>query len=129
MARRKGASELLTPLEHKIMEVLWEAGSQTVAEVQGKLGADFAYTTVQTMLGVLVGKQKVMRTSAGRAHAYAAAITREGAIGAALSDVVRRMFGGSGSALLMALIDTRQITPEEVASAAKLIEDRREEEE
>ena len=31
------------------------------------------------------------------------------------------MFGGSGEALLMALIDARQITPEQIARAAKLV--------
>jgi len=103
------------------MQVLWDGGPGTVAAVQERLGSDLAYTTVQTMLNVLLRKKKVRRTQAGRAFSYQAAISREGAMGTAVKDMVSRMFGGSGEALLMALIDTQQITPEEIARAAKLL--------
>jgi predicted transcriptional regulator len=92
-----------------------------VGAVQEKLGSDLAYTTVQTMLNVLLRKKKVRRTPVGRAFAYQAAISREGAMGSAVKDLVARMFGGSGEALLMALIDAQQITPEEIARASKLV--------
>ena len=118
---RTRPSGVLTPLELKIMHVLWDAGPSTVAAVQERLGSDLAYTTVQTMLNVLLRKKKVRRTQAGRAFAYQAAISREGAMGTALKDLVSRMFGGSGEALLMALIDAKQITPEEIARAARLV--------
>jgi BlaI family transcriptional regulator, penicillinase repressor len=36
-----------------------------------------------------------------------------------LSDLVKRMFGGSSEALLMAMVDTRQITAEELARVAR----------
>ena len=118
---RGPASGALTPLELQIMQVLWESGPGTVAAVQEKLGSDLAYTTVQTMLNVLLKKKKVVRTEAGRAFTYQAAISREGAMGTAVKDLVSRMFGGSGEALLMALIDAKQITPEEIARASRLV--------
>ncbi|HEX2817662.1 MAG TPA: BlaI/MecI/CopY family transcriptional regulator, partial [Phenylobacterium sp.] len=89
---------MLTPLELQIMQVLWDGGPGTVAAVQEKLGSDLAYTTVQTMLTVLLRKKKVRRTQAGRAFTYQAAISREGAVGATVTDLVSRMFGGSGEA-------------------------------
>jgi len=125
---RERSSGVLTPLELKIMQVLWESGPSTVADVQAKLGSDLAYTTVQTMLNVLLRKKKVRRDPAGRAFAYQPAISREGAMGSALNDMVSRMFGGSGEALLMALIDTRQITPEQIARASELLNKRGDEE-
>ena len=112
---------MLTPLELQIRQVLWDAGPSPVAAVQEKLGSELAYTTVQTMLNVLLRKKKVRRTQVGRAFAYEAAVSREGAVGAALKDLVSRMFGGSGEAMLMALIDTRQVTPEQIARASKLV--------
>jgi BlaI family penicillinase repressor len=118
---RARASGVLTPLELKIMQVLWSAGPSPVAAVQEHLGSDLAYTTVQTMLNVLLRKKKVRRTQVGRAFTYEAAVSRDGATGAAVKDLVARMFGGSGEALLMTLIDTHQITPEEIARAAKLL--------
>jgi len=113
---------VLTPLELEIMQALWSGGPATVAEAQERLGGKLAYTTVQTMLGVLLKKKKVRRQLSGRAYVYAPAISREGAMAGALSDLVGRMFGGSGEALLMSLIDTRQITAEEIARASKLLE-------
>ena len=118
---RERSTGVLTPLELEIMQVLWAAGPSTVSDVQARLGSELAYTTVQTMLNVLLRKKKVRRAQAGRAFAYQPAISREGAMGSALNDLVSRMFGGSGEALLMALIDTRQITPEQIARASKLL--------
>jgi predicted transcriptional regulator len=123
--RERSVAGVLTPLELEIMQVLWEAGPRTVADVQAalvdNLSKDLAYTTVQTMLNVLLRKKKVRRTPAGRAFAYQAAISRQGATQTALNDLVARMFGGSGEALLMALIDTRQVTPEQIERASRLL--------
>jgi len=121
ISQRGRASGVLTPLELQIMQVLWDAGPATVAAVQERLAGDLAYTTVQTMLNVLLRKKKVRRTESGRAFTYEAAVSRQGATGAAVKDLVARMFGGSGEALLMALIDAKQITPEEIARAARLV--------
>ncbi len=101
------------------MQVLWQAGPCTVAEVQPKLQAELAYTTVQTMLNVLLRKGKVKRVQEGRAFRYRPAVSRERASGSALSDLVKRMFGGSNEALLMAMVDSRQISAEELARIAQ----------
>lgn len=111
-------TQTLTPLELEIMQVLWEAGACTVSEVQPKLKGDLAYTTVQTMLNVLLKKDKVTREPEGRAFRYRAAVSKDRATGGALKDMVKRMFGGSPEALLMAMIDTRQISAEELTRIA-----------
>jgi predicted transcriptional regulator len=110
--------QTLTPLELEIMQVLWESGPCTVADVQPKLKAELAYTTVQTMLNVLLRKKKVKRVQEGRAYRYRPVVSRERATSSALSDLVQRMFGGSSEAMLMAMVDTRQITAEELARVA-----------
>jgi predicted transcriptional regulator len=73
-----------------------------------------AYTTVQTMLMVLLRKGKVKRTQEGRAFRYRPVVSRERASGSAVEDLVRRMFGGSAEALLMAMVDARQISAGEL---------------
>ncbi len=120
-ASRSKTTGVLTPLELEIMQVLWAAGPSPVAAVQERLGSDLAYTTVQTMLNVLLRKKKVRRTQIGRAFTYEAAVTRDRATGAALKDLVSRMFGGSGEAMLMALVNTQQITPAQLTRAAELV--------
>jgi|SRR6185437_1066445 len=111
----------LTPLELEIMQVLWERGAGTVGEVQPHLRGELAYTTVQTMLNVLWRKKKVKRVREGRAFRYEPAVSRERASGSALRDLVSRMFGGSSEALLMAMVDSRQISAEELARLAEKV--------
>lgn len=111
----------LTPLELEIMQVLWEHGASTVGEVQPHLRGELAYTTVQTMLNVLWRKKKVKRVQAGRAFRYEPSVSRERASGSALRDLVSRMFGGSSEALLMAMVDSRQISAEELARLAEKV--------
>jgi BlaI family transcriptional regulator, penicillinase repressor len=116
---RRKDNQTLTPLELEIMQVLWESGACTVSEVQPRLKAELAYTTVQTMLNVLWRKHKVKRVPEGRAFRYEPVMSRAGATGNALRDLVSRMFGGSSEALLMAMVDTRQISAEELARLAE----------
>jgi predicted transcriptional regulator len=114
MPAKDKAKPTLTPLELEIMQVLWENGASTVTEVIPKLRAELAYTTVQTMLMVLLRKGKVKRTQEGRAFRYRPVVSRERASGSAVEDLVRRMFGGSAEALLMAMVDARQISAGEL---------------
>ena len=106
------------------MQVLWDSGPSTIAEVRTALGADLAYTTVQTMLNVLLKKGKVKRSEEGRRHRYAALVSRDRAARSAVDDLLTRLFGGSGEALLMAMVDTRRITADEIARAADLLKQR-----
>jgi predicted transcriptional regulator len=119
LATQRKTNQPLTPLELEIMQVLWETGPCTVAEVQPKLKAQLAYTTVQTMLNVLLRKSKVKRVQEGRAFRYRPIVSRERANGSALHDMVKRMFGGSSEALLMAMVDARQIGAEELERVAQ----------
>ena len=119
MTTQRKTNQPLTPLELEIMQVLWETGPCTVSEVQPKLKGQLAYTTVQTMLNVLLRKNKVKRVQEGRAFRYRSTVSRERANGSALHDMVKRMFGGSSEALLMAMVDARQISAEELERVAK----------
>ena len=121
MPAKDKTKQTLTPLELEIMQVLWENGASTVTEVIPKLKAELAYTTVQTMLMVLLRKGKVKRTQEGRAFRYRPVVSRERASGNAVEDLVRRMFGGSAEALLMAMVDTRQISAKELERLARKV--------
>jgi predicted transcriptional regulator len=118
---RGKAKRELTPLELEIMQVLWAAGPSTVAEVRPHLNGKLAYTTVQTMLNVLLRKGKVKRVQDGRAFRYRAAVDRKRATGSAVADLVRRMFGGSPEALLMTMVESRQIGPKELERLTEMV--------
>jgi len=114
MARGPKAKAQLTRLELEIMKVLWDGGPASVQEVQERVRSErpLAYTTVQTMLNILVRKGRAKRTLVDRSYRYRAAISREKAAGSTLRDIVDRMFGGSAEALVLSLVETSQLTPE-----------------
>jgi predicted transcriptional regulator len=124
VAGRKKGSNALTPLELKIMQVLWSDGASNVLHVQQKLKPedDLAYNTVQTMLNVLHRKARVRRSLAGRAYVYRAAASREKVLGQALRDFVKRAFGGSPEALVMSLIKSQQVDLERIAELSRRLE-------
>jgi predicted transcriptional regulator len=111
MVGRKKGSNALTPLELKIMQVLWSEGPSNVLQVQKGLppSDDLAYNTVQTMLNILHRKGRVKRTLNGRAYVYRTTASREKVLGLAVRDLVERMFGGSAEELVMSLIKNRQV--------------------
>ena len=111
----------LTPLELEIMQVLWDHGPATVADVLPHLPGGQAYTTVMTMLGILLKKGKVKRTAAGRAYKYRPAVTRERATGHAVDDLLKRVFAGSTDALVMSLVETKGLTAADLTRLSKLV--------
>ena len=130
MGPNRKPSPQLTPLELRIMQVLWEHGTGTVQAVQNNLsGESLAYTTVQTMLNVLQRKGKVKRRLVGKAYQYIPVLTRDRALREAAGDLLNRMFGGSVDALLMSLVKSRQIDAEKLAKLQQLIDEHQETEE
>ena len=111
-------ARVLTPLERRIMRVLWDGGAGNVQKVlQGLTGEPrLAYTTVQTTLNVLHRKGKVKRKLIGRAYEYSAIVSQEAADSHAIKDVLQKVFRGSVDDLLLSLVRSKQL------DAQKLVE-------
>jgi BlaI family transcriptional regulator, penicillinase repressor len=118
----------LTPLELQIMQALWELDGGTVQQVQEHLQPTprLAYTTVQTMLTVLHRKGLVKRRLAGKAYRYAPVISQLSARTTAARDLVRRFFEGSAQQLVMALVRSKDLSPENLAQLARELEQQEE---
>jgi len=122
MPRRKVTDASLTPLELEIMYVLWATGPAAVQTVQtGLKGRDLAYTTVQTMLNVLHRKGRVKRQLKDRAYLYRPVLSRQKAVSQAIGDMLDRFFGGSADSLVLSLVETRHLTPENLARIQELV--------
>src|SRR5258707_12143471 len=104
-------ARVLTPLERRIMRVLWDGGAGNVHEVSLGLtgGPQLAYTTVQTTLNVLHRKGKVKRKLVGRAYEYSAIVSREAADSLAIKDVLQKVFRGSVDDLLLSLVRSKKL--------------------
>lgn len=111
----------LTPLELQMMEVLWTKGASAVADVQQALAAPLAYTTVQTVLNVLVRKGRVRRYRVGKSFQYEPLVSEQKAKRSAVEDLIRRVFGGSAESLVMTMVDSNQIRVEELERLTRSI--------
>lgn len=112
----------LTDREADLMEVLWDRGPSTVAEVHARLDADLAYTTVLALLRTMENKGIVRRSKAGRAHRYVAAIERQKAQKAALRSLARKFFRGSTELLLLHLVSHEKLSADAIARIQSLLD-------
>jgi BlaI family penicillinase repressor len=115
---------VLADREAEIMEVLWELGAATVAEVREQLEDDLAYTTVLTMLRNLEGKGYVRHDEEGRAHRYLPVVEREAAQRSAVRDLAAKLFKGSSALLLTQLVSDDALTNDDIKRIRRLLSQR-----
>lgn len=115
----------LSKLELKIMEVLWTKGASSVREIQEQFPAKRrpAYTTVQTMVYRLEAKNALKRTKKiGNAHIFEALLSQTAARRKLIDDLLG-LFGGRAQPLMSHLIESGQLTLEDVEQARKALRD------
>ncbi|HBE72120.1 MAG TPA: CopY family transcriptional regulator [Planctomycetaceae bacterium] len=126
MARPR-ASEL-TDRELEIMNVFWDGDSSevTIAAVQERLGIggrELAYTTVATLVRILVEKGFLKQVTQRRPHMFAATRSRKEVSGRLLRNLTQRVFGGSAEALVMRLMEDEQLSASERKRLQDLLQD------
>jgi predicted transcriptional regulator len=112
---------ILADREAEIMEVLWDFGPSTVAEVKERVTDDLAYTTVLTILRTLENKGFVTHDPDGKAHRYSALIERNAAQRSALRAMAEKFFKGSTAGLLTHLVADEQLKPADVKRLREML--------
>ena len=100
------------------MEAVWALGSGSVREIQEQLPERKrpAYTTVQTIIYRLEEKGAVRRVKKiGNAHIFEPLVTRKAAHNRLIDDLLH-VFGGSPRMLMAQLVETGQLTLEDIRS-------------
>ena len=107
------------------MSVLWERGASTVGDATAALRKKRAvtYSTVQTILRILEAKGYVTHDKVARAFVYRPLVDERQARRRALRHLVRRLFNGSPSLLVLNVLDDDEMDPAELTRVKKLIED------
>ncbi len=120
-----GPLPTLSRAQLEIMNVVWDRGDATVAEVWKALPGHrrVARNTVLTMLARLEEKGWLRRDAQGHAHRYRAAVPRAATMGTMVEQLVATAFGGSAEGLMMALLQGRGISKEEAAKIRTLIDE------
>jgi predicted transcriptional regulator len=105
------------------MDVLWEKGQATVAEVTAALPPPpIAYNSVLTTMRILEQKGYVTHEEQGRAFVYSPVVEREAAAQNAVGHVLSRFFDNSSGELALRLIENERPSPGELARLKALIE-------
>ena len=106
----------LSQFELEIMEILWKLGEASVREVQDAIQERRrpAYTTVQTIFSRLEEKKAIRRTrKIGNALLFEPLIAREPVYRRLIDDFLG-LFGGSAKPLVARLLETGQLTLEDL---------------
>ena len=113
----------LTDREASLMEVLWERGPSTVAEVRECLDDELAYTTVLTILRNLEAKGFLTHDEQGRAHRYIAIVDRDNAQRSAVQALTQKLFKGSTELLLTRLVVDKELSTTEIRRIRRLLDE------
>jgi len=116
----------LGDLQLKILRILWEKGAACVGDVHNVLGKEkYAYTTIATMLRKMEARGLVSHRLENRRFVYSPLVSESQVVRSAASDFVDRLFSGSLAAAVCHLLDSCNVTEEELEELEKLIGQRR----
>jgi len=106
----------LTERELEVMHGFWEHGAQTAAEARdllAKEGRELAYTTVATLIKILVDKGFLKQSTQDRPFIYKPIRSFEEVSRRLVGDLVSRVFQGSREELLVRLLDGKKLSAKE----------------
>jgi BlaI family penicillinase repressor len=115
----------LGDLQLRIMRVLWRAGPASVAQVHEELGESLAYTTVATMLRKMEDRGLVSHEEQERKFIYHAAVSADEVTRSMADDLVDRLFEGNLADAVCHLLETREVSRDELARLERLIHERK----
>lgn len=115
----------LSTVEWEVMKCIWEKERPvSVRDVLDTLypNGEKAYTTIQTIMNNLVKKGFLKREKIGLVNFYRTREQKQSILAREIEAFVEKVFGGSRTALAQFLLDTDQLTPEEIDHLQKLLE-------
>jgi len=121
--KKTNDERLLTETELELMHILWKLSQGSVAEVIAELpaGRELAYTSVSTILRILEQKGVLKAEKAGRGHTYIPVLTKEEYEERTVHHMVDRVFDGTPMALARQLLNTTQLSKDELAELKAMI--------
>ena len=116
----------LPPRERQIVDILYERGASTVAEIGEALDNEVTGSAIRAMLKRLEDKGFVARKGSERGYLYAPKVSERAARKSALSQVVRVFFNGSAVGAATALLGESKLDDAELDELESLIAKARE---
>jgi len=112
-----------TESELEIMQILWEKGPSTVREVNDRLNLNrrVGYTTTLKIMQIMTDKKILTRDTGNRSHIYSPAIQPEEVQSTILDHVLRTVFNGNRSSLILQALGNHSASEKEMDEIRALI--------
>jgi predicted transcriptional regulator len=118
---------MVTDRELEILKILWARGQASVREVQEDLNRSagpVAYSTVQTLLNIMEDKKGLVRhVVEGRTFIYIPKKSSDRTVRELTRRFVDRVFDGALDRVMVALLDSKPPTPEELDRLRAMIDE------
>ncbi|HVC20087.1 MAG TPA: BlaI/MecI/CopY family transcriptional regulator [Vicinamibacterales bacterium] len=124
---KRPASPSLSRRERQLMDIVYERGRATAAEVAAALPDPPSYSAVRAMLRILETKGHLRHEADGVRYVYLPTVPRDQASRSALRGLVRTFFDGSTTQAVAALLDQSRLSDAELERLAHLIDEARKE--
>ncbi len=122
---RNGGNALsaLSRRERQIMDILFQRGKASAAEVREAMADAPSYSAVRAMLRILEEKGHVKHQSEGIKYVYVPAVAREKAERSAVKHLMDTFFNGSAEHVVAALLDvsSMRLSQDELDRMARII--------
>ena len=114
----------LSRRERQIMDILYQRGKASAAEVREGMADAPSYSAVRAMLRVLEEKGHVKHQAEGLKYVYVPTVARDKAKRSAVKHVMETFFNGSPEQIVAALLDvaSTRLTDEELDRMSQMIE-------
>lgn len=119
--QKQKPSSTITDAELTILKALWDGGPGTVRELLERLGTDWAYTTVQTLLTRLADKGHVRADRKDLAHVFVATGSRDELAMLQVREVAGTLLDGAVAPLVLRLVEQGRFSSEEIARFRELL--------
>jgi len=118
----------LSRRETQIMDVVFQLGEATAADITEHLPDPPSYSSVRALLTILEEKGHLIHRREGTKYIYKATLSADKAKRSALSHLLKTFFGGSPQDVVATLLSTNDLSTEDLDNLAKLIEEARKDE-
>ncbi len=114
----------LTKLELRLMNILWDKGKAFVNDIIEVLPAPkLTYSTVSTMMRILVQKGYVHYEAFGKSHRYYPVVAKDEYSRAFLRNTRDNLFGGSYRAMFSFFAEAEELSAAEIKELVDILND------
>lgn len=120
----------ISDAEWEVMNVLWESSPRAATEVADELCGRMKWhpKTVKTLLGRLVKKGALRYREEGNRYLYTPAFPRDRFVAVESRSFIERVFGGKATPALVHMVETMDLTEEDLRELRAILDRRQKEE-